>query len=172
MQLFLLLLVFLAPDPVAAAVYKWVDDQGQTQFSDRPHPNSEQVEPLEVQTYEAPPPSAPIGPQPAQPPVFGGYQSVEVLSPVNDETIWDNTGNLTVRVSLTPALQESLGHKIVILVDGKKISDGAAALEFHLSNLDRGTHTVQATVLDAGGQQLAESTPITFHLKKHSVLLP
>lgn len=157
--------------PSGAAVYKWVDDQGQTQYSDQPHPDAEEVKDLEVQTYPAPPP-APGAVETPAPPLPAGYDAIEVQAPANDETIWDNTGNVAVRITLAPALQVALGHKVVVSVDGERISEPEPTTVFQLSNLDRGTHTVQATVVDGDGRDLAVAKPVTFHLKKHSALLP
>jgi len=37
--------------------------------------------------------------------------------------------------------------------------------------MDRGTHSIHVTVVDESGAALSTSSAVTFHLKKHSVLL-
>ncbi|MGH8509045.1 MAG: DUF4124 domain-containing protein [Gammaproteobacteria bacterium] len=153
-----------------AAVYKWTDADGNVQFSDKPHPGAEEVKGLEPQTYGAPVLKGPELPKEQAQKEFAGYKKVEILAPANDETIWDNTGNISIKVGLMPDLQAALGHQIVLSVDGKR-SEGAAATDFNLTNMDRGAHSVQATVVDESGAALSTSSTVTFHLKKHSVLL-
>nr|MDQ3562997.1 hypothetical protein [Pseudomonadota bacterium] len=91
-------------------------------------------------------------------------------APANDETIWDNIGTVRVEVGLAPELEVALGHKVVLSVDGNP-SEGAAATDFTLPKMNRGAHSVQATVVDKSGAALSTSPTVTFHLKKHSVLL-
>ncbi|MGH8581745.1 MAG: DUF4124 domain-containing protein [Gammaproteobacteria bacterium] len=155
-----------------AAVYKWVDANGQTQYSDEPHPGAEEIRDLEVQTYEAPPP---LPRAPAEKPKkvkdkFTGYQAVTIVSPSPEETIWENQGNVPVRISVAPAVRVDLGHRLVLLLDGKDTGGGGDA--FTLGNIERGVHTVQAKVVDADGGELASSDSVVFHLKRHTALLP
>lgn len=153
-----------------AAVYKWTDAEGNVQFSDKPQPGAEEVKGLKLQTYEAPPVGESESLKEAPQEEFAGYKKVEILAPANDETIWDNIGTVSVKVGLAPDLQVARGHKVVLSVDGNP-SEGAAATAFTLPNMERGTHSLQVTVVDEGGAALSTSPTVTFHLKKHSVLL-
>jgi hypothetical protein len=169
MHWFILFLAFMVTVGVSAEVYKWADSEGNIVYSDRPHPGAEELKNLEVQTYPAPklPSSAPeLKPKP-----FPGYDKVEITSPANDEAIRENTGNVSVSVNLMPDLQTGLGHKLMLLIDGKKVTEGTAT-QFQLTNLDRGSHSLQATVIDPSGKEVASSAPSTFHLQRVSTLNP
>lgn len=155
-----------------AAVYKWVDANGQVQYSDEPYPGAEEIRDLEVQTYEPPPPPPPT---PVEKPKkdkgkFTGYQAITIVSPAPEETIWENQGNVPVRISVSPSVRADLGHRLVLLLDGKDAGGGGDALT--LGGIERGVHTVQAKVVDAGGGELASSDSVLFHLKRHTALLP
>lgn len=148
----------------SADLYKWVDREGNTVFSDRPHPGAERIKKTEVQTYPAPklpPLASPQAPAAVQ---FSGYQTIQIASPAHDEAIRENAGNVTISASLSPALQTVLGHKLVFLLDGGKVSDGGTDTQITLPNVERGTHTARVAVVDAGGKEIASSAPSTFHL--------
>jgi len=170
MRVLILYCLLVLTSVAHAAVYKWTDADGNVQFSDKPHPGAEEVKGLELQTYEAPPVKESESPKEAPQKEFAGYKNVEILAPANDETIWDNIGTISVKVGLVPDLQVALGHKVVLSVDGSP-SEGAAATDFTLPNMDRGTHSIQVIVVDKSGAKLSTSPTVTFHLKKHSVLL-
>ena len=62
---------------------------------------------------------------------------------------------------LKPELKK--GDSIVILLDGSKIGKGSST-SMQLANLPRGTHTIQAAVVDSKGNQLIQSNEVSFHL--------
>ena len=94
------------------------------------------------------------------------YESVEIVSPANDEAIRSNSGDITIQISSSPALQGN--HLYVVLVNGNKLQETAAGTVI-LTNLDRGSHTAVVEIQDEQEQTLATSSPITFHLLRASV---
>ena len=66
-------------------------------------------------------------------------------------------------MQLTPALRAK--HAIVVSMDGQKVGEGTST-QLTLQNLPRGTHTVQAAVVDAAGVELARTEMVTFHLQR------
>jgi hypothetical protein len=161
---------FLGTGVANAEMYKWVDSAGNVIYSDKPVPGAELVKEQPIQTYPAPRLPERLAPSAKPADVFSGYQAIEIAKPSQDETIWDNTGNVSIQVNLTPALQVQLGHKLVVLLDGKQVAAPGVAAQFELSALERGAHSVQAKVLDAQGQELGGSAASTFHLKQISTL--
>ena len=93
----------------------------------------------------------------------GGYKEFKVTSPANDAVIRDNGGNVRVSLSLNPGLRGD--HSIEVMMDGKSIGSGKGTT-VTLTEVDRGTHTVQATVKDADGKEVARSNSVIFHLKR------
>ncbi|MGE0384427.1 MAG: DUF4124 domain-containing protein [Gammaproteobacteria bacterium] len=173
MKPYLLPLVLgLLPAAFAADLYKSVDKDGHTVYTDHPVPGAELVKGLgEVPTVESfkPPPPAPAPAKPAGP---VPYEVLAVTTPAPEATIRDNTGNLQVIVSLKPALQAQFGHRVVLYVDGKPFSTPGMALTFQLTNLDRGTHTLRARILDSKGGTFESSSLTRFHLHRASVNNP
>lgn len=155
----------------AAEVYKTVDAEGHVVYSDKKTPGAEIINTQSVPTYTPPTSvtqSAPV-PQKTPPAAFKKYEKVEVVSPANEETIWDNEGNVQVNVNLVPNLQMDLNHKIRLFLNEDKIAE-VASTQFQLANLDRGSFTLRAVVVDAQGREVGRSSPTNFHLRRQSVL--
>lgn len=167
----LLALLFLFAIPASAA-YKWTMPDGSVIFSDQPpHPDAEKVTLPTTQTFTAPPIPKPK-PQnkttteevPAPP----TYISLKISQPAPDQTFHDNTGNISVNVAIDPALNTERGHQIVIELDGIAVAT-TASMPAVLPNVDRGSHTLRARVIDKEGTTLASSEESSFHLFRVSV---
>ena len=158
--------VSLAP-PLHAKVYKWVTPDGRVVFSDKPQ--AENAEEVNIKTTApAATEGAAAGPAPeaAAAPDAGEnakYKVFEIASPANDTVIRDVGGAVRVSLTLDPALRP--GHTVTIFVDGKEIGSGKST-SATVTNVDRGTHSVKATVTGTDGKQIQSTPPVTFHLKK------
>ena len=167
--LFTILSVACTAVASAATVYKWVDENGVTHYSDQPHENAQKVIVQAPQTYSAShdlysssQAAAPKGPSPTY--------SCSVGQPTNDET-FQNTSSVSFAAQATPA--PTNGDQVVLLLDGARVpnfpsSGGAVTLD----SVDRGQHTVQAVVQDSTGKPVCQSTPVTFTVLQASVLNP
>ncbi len=167
-RLALLFLCWLLPLAASAAVYKWIDEEGNVVYSDKPRAGAKKLNlpPPSVYTPPSTPPAAKAT-RKKEKEDSAGYR-VLIVSPQQDETIRDNTGAVTVQMVLEPSLNVEAGHQLVLLLDGIK-QPGNSMLQ--LQNVDRGSHTVQIKVEDAEGKTLASSNVITFHMKQASRLL-
>lgn len=162
-----LLLIILCADALAG-VYKRTDAEGNVEYSDLPQTTKEKAVPLPpASTYTPPPVDAGMQTSEAPAQQAVGYESVAITQPADDQAIRENAGNVLVQFTSNPALQA--GHRFVLLVDGKKMAEGHSS-SLQLENLDRGTHNVQVQVVDASGQVIASSRPVTFHLQRVSIL--
>ena len=154
--------------------YRWVDEDGVVHFSDRPHPGAEEIElpksrpaPQPVATYRsAAVPREQIAAAAAE--ETFRYDSLSVGSPIEDETIWNIEGVLAVSLDLQPSLQP--GHRLMVYFDGQR--QQVSGTSFQLQEVWRGTHSLQAEVLDATGKLLIRSKPTTFHVQQNSILRP
>ena len=168
----LLLLLALACATATAQVYQRIGPDGQVYFSDRPGPDAEQVDVRPAQTVTVPPvperadtsnqQGEGAAEQASQ--AVAAYTEFTVVSPTNEEGVRANDGNVTIRLSLEPELIP--GHVIQLNLDGE---DGEQIktrddLNFALSNLSRGRHTVEAKVLDEKGNALMRAGPISFYV--------
>jgi hypothetical protein len=162
----LLLTVLVLGAAQAGNVYKYTLSNGDVVYSDKPPPADQgetvTLEPL--QGFNLPPaPPLEDTTAKADEPEAAGYTEFKVTSPTNDQTIRDNGGNVSVSLSLTPGLRG--GHKIDVMMDGQSIGRGSGT-SVTLTEVDRGTHTVQASIKDQEGKEVARSNSVIFHLKR------
>ncbi len=167
-----LILVLATVSPAALGeIYKTVDANGNVVFTDiapvdrsgQPPPKAVTVEP--INSYE--PPAAPTA-QPSDASQTSGdvgyYAQLEVVSPAEDETIRDNSGDVQIQVVIAPQLRAD--HRLLLVLDGVGTEVEAVNGVFELSNVDRGTHTVAGRVVDRQGNVVIESNPATFNLMR------
>jgi hypothetical protein len=165
------LLLCLALGSVQAEVYKSVNEQGEVIYSDRPGKDAERLRMPALPSYTPQPvrsfsrDSAPQGAQQA-----AGYERFIISAPADDATIRNNIGNLEVTTLLEPALMLPHGHSVQFYLDGVAHGTASDALALSLDNVDRGTHQLSASVLDADGKVLITTPPVTVHVKRASKL--
>ena len=170
-----ILFILLFSLPVQAALYKWLDENGEVVYSDEPpFEGAEQLDPPALTTtpaVKAPPAEAKPAQEPQQPkPAAIEYKEIRLSKPANDEAVRDNAGNVTFEFVVTPALQANLGHSISLLIDGATVKSGLQTTSVTIEHMDRGTHQVQLKVLDGKGKLLKASPVTTFHLLRYSKL--
>lgn len=151
----------------AQEVYKVIQPDGTVEFTDSPPPGeaAEQVDIPPLNTAEPPP-----APSPSASPTAAaqGYSEFRITRPGNGESIRDNAGNVDIDLSLKPTLRS--GDKIDVLLDGRSVGGGNKTA-ITLSEMDRGTHSVQALVKDPAGKVVARSNSVTFTLQRRSGIL-
>ncbi len=159
----------LATPSIAAEFYKWRLPDGSIEYSDKPPvEGAERVELKPLVTYTPPAVSAPPAtPEMEKAEENDGYDSFTITSPVNEAAIRDNAGNITVSFTTSPGLAK--GHAINVILDGREVirSTGGAVT---LSDVSRGTHSIQAIIVDQSGAEIARTDSITVHLKRASSL--
>jgi hypothetical protein len=161
--------------PLAHAdVYKTVTGNGEIIFSDVPSQGAERVKLPELTIFKPPPvTTATTGSGTTAAPTPGvSYKSFTVSSPEDQASFWDNEGNVKMTVSPKPPLQIDSGHKVQFYLDGKPYGSAELSLANTFLGVERGTHTLSASVLDADGTALISTTPVTIHLHKASILHP
>ncbi len=172
------LLLILLSGTGFAEVYRWIDENGNTVYSDQPVGNAEQIVLPEPSTYS--PVVVPlaaseemtedVSSEDDEMPAAPSYQ-LQIASPQDDEAIRVNNGNLTVNIQIRPPLSQKRGDMIQLRMDGQPYGEPRSSLSFNLANVDRGTHTLSAVVMNASGEQLAQSPSIKFHLQRNTILL-
>jgi hypothetical protein len=171
MRKWLILLSALCTTANGAPAWTWVDANGVVHFSDRPVPGARQVELAGAQAFGAPgtarsaPRVASAGDQAA-----ALYQAIDIVSPADQETLWNIGSVLTAQVRFTPALQP--GHRYDLIYDGQRRNVDTTSSRVTLQDVFRGTHTLQVVVIDDAGTELMRSAPRTFFVQQTSVLNP
>ena len=94
---------------------------------------------------------------------------IAIVQPAHEETIHSNQGDLTVQVRQSGGEPDG---SVRLVLDGTALPHSYRSDVIELIGIDRGTHTLQAELLDAKGGQLAASEPVTFHMWHASRLFP
>ena len=89
---------------------------------------------------------------------------VSIASPGQEATVIQSDGTVVVSVRVEPALRAT--EKVAFFMDGVRVAEPGASTSITLSSVDRGSHVVKASVVDATGATLAESGAVTFFLKR------
>lgn len=167
-----ILLALFAADSALAQAYTWTDESGVVHYSDRPEPGAKRINLPEskiVRALAAPERAAAGEDQTeAAPDQPFRYESLEVIAPAPEETLWNIDGVLSVSLALSPALQP--GHQVRIYFDGNpRIVPGTS---FELEEVYRGVHNIQAEILDEAGEMKIRSLPNRFYVQQTSVVRP
>lgn len=102
---------------------------------------------------------------------MGSVRAAElaIVQPANEETIHNNRGELTVRLQGTGG---EPGGSVRLVLDGSELPQTYRGNVIELQGIDRGAHTLQAVLLDANGDRIAASQPVTFYMWQASRLFP
>jgi len=181
-RIVLLLIVLLVPVFTGAVeVYRWVEADGVIHYSDRPQEGAELVIIQEAQTFSAPAPQATrsaataTGGKPADGSdgneASQSYSTFEIVSPKQEEVLWNTGGELSVALRTRPRLRS--GDTIVLFMDGQEVKQLARGrMQTQLSDVFRGTHSMYAEVRDSGGNAVTKSSPVQFTVQQTSIRNP
>jgi hypothetical protein len=167
-----LLLILLLPAIAIAqtTIYECQGNNGPV-FSDRPCPGARVLDlpPPNVIDTGAPP-QQPDVPQAAAP----AYTAFSIVQPDDRGTIHTNTGQFSVSLSLTPALQDR--NSIVVSLDGTQLPALRTSLQFDITPdewqdaaTDTTRHTLSVSVVDGSGNVLIGANPVQFYAHRATV---
>jgi hypothetical protein len=153
-------------------LWTWKDANGVTQYSDRPVPGAKKVEMYtSAPATPAPAPApAPAAPRPPAAPAETRYESFEFISPLQDESFFGSSLEITVRLRSEPDL--AAGDQLRMYMDGKQVDEAKDRYEHTFTTLERGAHRVVAVIFDRMGQEKIRTQPRTFYIKQASIIEP
>ena len=172
--------VIIYSSVAGARFYKSVDEEGNIVYSDTPTPGAEQLTPPPISTVESKPvpkksdeeanKTAEEGTEEdaKKPPTI--YTKFSMVTPRNDDTIWDNNGSVPVSLALEPPLDTENGHSVWVYVDGKAVVRKSLVLVQPRTGIDRGTHTIRAEIRDDKRKTLKRTNNVTVHMKRASAI--
>ena len=153
------------PDPAAESkIYRSVDENGTVIFSDQPSQESASEE-VQLRKPNAVPmkrvtlPEGNAGSNEKE--LAEAYRTLVITSPEPESTIRNPMEPVPVEVDLVPSLQD--GHRLVLFDNGEE-QPGLA-----LNPMIRGSHSLVVKVLDAEGEVLIASSPVTVYLHRTTV---
>lgn len=174
----LIFLLAIAPILAFADTWRWVDENGVVNYSDTPHPGAERVDLRVIQTTPFAEASESAVPGEAAGTTgettgaaSASYESVSILRPQPEETLWNLEGQLDVQVSVEPEIQSD--HRLKLYLDGTEVVGiPPGATSFTIDRVFRGMHTLRAAVQDQNGRQLGASEAIRFYVQQTSIQNP
>lgn len=165
----LLLILLITSYTSIAAIYQWTDEQGITHFSD------DESKPASAKEIDVKltPPSINSLTQSRSPEASTALPTVQdtplapinisITSPVDQQTLRSNNGEITVLAALSSTLQ--YGSNIRLLIDGIVHSEQVED-KFTVLNVPLGTHKLQLQVVNNSGKIIASSELITVYLHR------
>lgn len=173
-SLILLCLIFTASAQEKKRLYKWVDKNGNTHFTDEPVEGAQEIEMKEVPTTQMKPVSFPQI-APSQLETEGGknnsaqsdtYQTLELVEPQNNGVVRNNGGAITFKAVVEPSLNPE--HNIRFFIDGQLLKNPNNSLSVSVDQVEFGPHSANIVIVDKQGRQLQVSKNINFQLL-HSI---
>jgi len=185
----LLFSIIFFTSPCFSDVYKWVDDDGNVHYTNKPRKNATKVDLPPSTTYTAAnaknkkdsttentettkktvkvnkqaekEKTATVDDKPE-------YDVIEIIEPEENKTIRNDQGEVVVKISLSPTLGE--GHIRQLILDNAALPKIILpANSATLSGLERGKHQFVLEIKDAKGKVIGKSTPRKFVLRKAAI---
>jgi hypothetical protein len=165
-SIFVLLGVLAATAVLADDAWKWTDADGVVHYSDVPVEGAEAVNLSEFNKKTgARISNGRTRPSTSEPEPAPAYESIRIASPAAEETLWNIEGLLNVSVAVSPELQR--GHRIRAYFDGDTVDVGGTS--FQILDVPRGTHSLQAEIVDTTGKVLLRSPASRFYVQQNSI---
>jgi hypothetical protein len=164
--LFAIILLTSLTASAGTTVYTWVDAQGVTHYSDQPYPGATKLKVQDAPTY-----AAPTTPSVSVPEAPGASERLQcsIDSPTDQQTLmnaWSVSGHIHL-----PRVNP--GDRVVLMLDGAVLANAAdSGGNFSIPQIDRGTHTLAAQLLNANGQVICEAPSVTFYVHQPNLNSP
>ena len=166
-----LMILLLLAGSAQAEVYKSINEAGEVVYSDTRTQGAEAMKLPALPTY-TPPPVTPTTNSKVESEKTAIYENLVFLKPEDDATIRNNQGIINAELKLTPALRGKLKHRVQFYLDGEAYGEPVRSIRTTMSNVDRGEHSLTASVLDANGDTLISADPVIVHLHRESIHNP
>ncbi|MFV8572380.1 DUF4124 domain-containing protein [Marinobacter sp. SBS5] len=162
-------ILLLASSASWAEVYRHVDAQGNVTFSDEPMKGGEAVKVKPVTTITLPKPEVVRETDKLRDEVKregASYDDLAFAYPQDDQAFHSGNGTVTFQVHSTPGLKPN--HKYEITLDGQPVGQSTSG-SVTVQNIDRGTHSAVAHIVDHNGVQVKSSQPVRFTIHRPSI---
>lgn len=164
-----LLIMLLLAGSAHAEIYKSINAAGEVVYSDTRTQGAETMKMPALPTY-TPPPITSYTTRNAESLQAAEYEDVVFLKPEDDATVRNNQGIIHTELKLTPALRGN--HRVQFYLDGEAYGEPGRSIRTTMRDVDRGEHTLTASVLDANGDSLISADPVIVHLHRETIHNP
>jgi len=162
-----------------AAIYQTLDEDGNIIFTDRSEAGGDKktlsqpsvitIKKTEKNVSDKKPVEG-IGKLKVEEKKAVAYKLFTIVAPEHDKSIRNNIGTIELKLQIVPELQTKFGHQIKIKFDDQMHKSSWKSSSILFNNIDRGSHTFQAFIVDKSGKRIKSSQPVTFHLHRFSRL--
>jgi hypothetical protein len=166
-----LLIMLLFVGSAHAEIYKSINAAGEVVYSDTRTQGAETMKMPALPTY-TPPPVVPSTTSKAESVKTAVYENFVFLTPEDDATIRNNQGIINAELKLTPALRSRRNHRVQFYLDGEAYGEPVSSIRTVMIDVERGMHTLTASVLDANGDALISADPVIVHFHRESIYNP
>ncbi len=159
------LLAALTSQPSRAEIYKWVDKDGVTHYSDRPAPGATEITVAPAQTYQAPAPQALPAPRtaPTAAPAQSAKGACELRSPKPEEVL--------VNVpSITLSFRGPEGLSPVLMLNKKRYTAERDFNTIKIEPAPRGSYEADLTFVNDRNEVVCTVPTVTFYVRQPSVI--
>jgi Domain of unknown function (DUF4124) len=164
-----ILLLICGTQAGAVEMWRWVDAGGVVHYSDRPEAGAERVVIQGGPTPDNTPRSRPSSLPAAQITPFR-YTSCIFTNPANDQ-VFNSVNSVNASLEINPGLQQE--HRIQVMLNGRALPSWPIhAQNYTLTDINRGSYTLTASIYDADGKIVCNAPAIAFHVRQPSLLSP
>ncbi len=144
-------------------VYKTRSPSGEVIFSDQPSKDAKEIPVSPGSTYQSEPVPqfTPATPERKKKDT-GSYSTFQITAPANDTTLQVDVSEVTVQLTIQPGLHS--GHSLQFLFDGT--ATDSEDTQYTYKNLERGSHTLQARIVDQNDQVIQSTAVVNIHVKR------
>lgn len=159
-------ILLLGSAMASAQIYRWVDEDGRTHFSDRPGPSAEQIGPAGLVAADASPPNPAASVPAANSDLAnpGPFEAFAITAPGAGEFLDQTNGDVAVSLLLAPRLPED--HQLELVIDGQRVPVADGTTQLQLTGLNFGSHKLRAVVRNADQAIVATTAVTDFHLRR------
>jgi hypothetical protein len=156
-------------------LWMWKDANGVVHYSDVPAPGARKVD---LAVSVPPSKTAPVATQ--SPATTGaaapaaaaatGYDTLEIWQPENGASFFGADAVVNVRMRSEPDVGPD--DTLLLYLDGQLVEGERNAVEYSLAELERGVHSLTASIRDRKGNEKIRSQPVVFHIKQPTTIAP
>jgi len=170
MRIFIAFVAVFTAAVAMAQAYRWVDEDGVVHYSDLPHEGAEQIrlpqQNRRIRPAYTPPAKPAEAPPEAAAAVVFKYESIEVVAPAPEQTLWNIEGVLNVALRVTPALRSQ--DQVRVYFDGEP--QMVSGTSFQIQEVWRGVHNIQVEIVNSTGKLMARSLTNRFYVQQNTIV--
>lgn len=180
MKKVIILIIIVITSAAYATIYVNENQNGSIEYTDTPTTTSTKATLPEVNTITTPKSAEPVvtsvspstttsvdNANTAPASTAGSYKTFEIVSPVDNASI-QNQPVVSVEMTVEPNMLP--GDKIQLMLDNAPAGTPTSTTYQELANVDRGTHTIYAVIVNNKNQVIKKSSTITINVHRNSVV--